>query len=137
EASRYGKRRPSAGAYYLLGRAELLAEHAEPACEALRAAAAAEPQDPVVLHALGLAEAAAHRPDRALEAYGHALAANANHIATIVDRALLQIRMGADREVAGGALEGVVSKLVGDASPGQLARAYVGLAELELAKGNV
>jgi tetratricopeptide (TPR) repeat protein len=136
-AAAYRKAHAGGAADYLVGRAELLADRADAASDALRAAASEEPQDPIVLHALGLAEAAARRNDRALDAYARAIAANANHIATIVDRALLQIRLGADRDGAGGALEGVVGKLVGDASPGQLARAYVGLAELELQKGNV
>ena len=90
------------------------------AVDALRAAADREPRDPLVLHALGLAEAAAQHDDRALEAYRRALEANANHIATIVDRALLQVRRGApiDRDAARGALEGVVGKLVGDCVAG-------------------
>jgi tetratricopeptide (TPR) repeat protein len=97
----------------------------------------------VVLHGLGLAEAAAHRDDKANEAYRRALSANANHIATIIDRAVLQVRRAQGpgnesvREGARGALEGVVSKLVGDSSPGQLARAFLGLAELELARGDL
>ena len=89
------------------------------------------------LHGLGLAEAAARRDERALEAYRRALQDNANHIATIIDRALLQVERGSDRDAARGALEGVVGKLVGDSSPGQLARAFLGLAELELQKGDV
>jgi tetratricopeptide (TPR) repeat protein len=43
----------------------------------------------------------------------------------------------ADRDVARGALEGVVQKLVGDAAPSQLARAFLGLAELELGRGDL
>jgi len=96
-----------------------------------------DPHNPLVLHGLGLAEAAARRDDRALEAYRRALSDNANHIATIIDRALLQVERGSDREAARGALEGVVGKLVADSSPGQLARAFLGLAELELQKGDV
>ena len=129
---------PDPAASYLVGRAELL----------LRAARQPPPTrcapPPTAIRttrscctALGLAEAAAQRDDRALEAYRRALADNANHIATIIDRALLQVDRGTDRDAARGALEGVVGKLVGDSSPGQLARAFLGLAELELQKGDV
>ena len=128
---------PDAAASYLVGRAELLLERPDTATDALRTAADGDPHNPLVLHGLGLAEAAARRDDRALEAYRRALADNANHIATIIDRALLEVDRGSDREAARGALEGVVGKLVGDSSPGQLARAFLGLAELELQKGDV
>jgi tetratricopeptide (TPR) repeat protein len=128
---------PDASSNYLVGRSELLLEHPDSAAEALRAAAEAEPHNPTVLHGLGLAEAAAHHEDRAFDAYRQALTANANHIATIVDRALLQVQLNIDRDGARGALSGVVSKLVADSSPGQLARAYLGLAELELVKGDL
>jgi tetratricopeptide (TPR) repeat protein len=128
---------PDATASYLVGRAELLLERPDTAADALRTAAEGDAHNPLVLHGLGLAEAAARRDDRALEAYRHALQDNANHIATIIDRALLQVDRGSDREAARGALEGVVGKLVGDSSPGQLARAFLGLAELELQKGDV
>ena len=131
------KDRPGPSARYLLGQAQLLLDQPEDAANALRTAAAEDPQNPLVLHALGVAEAALRHNDRAFEAYGKALTANANHVATIIDRALLQLHQGLDREAAAGSLEGVVGKLVGDASPGQLARAYVGIAEIELGKGNV
>jgi tetratricopeptide (TPR) repeat protein len=122
---------------YLAGRAELLLERPDPAGDALRAAADADPHNPLVLHGLGLAEAAGHHDERALDAYRRALEANAYHIATIVDRALLQIARGIERDAARGALEGVVGKLVGDSSPSQLARAFLGLAELDLARGDM
>jgi tetratricopeptide (TPR) repeat protein len=128
---------------YLVGRAELLLERSEAAAEALRAAADQMPRDPLTLHALGLAEAAAHREDKALDAYRKALEANANHIATIVDRALLAVRRQpragheAEREAARGALEGVVAKLQGDSSPAQLARAHLGLGELAIQRGDL
>ncbi|HEY2749027.1 MAG TPA: tetratricopeptide repeat protein [Polyangia bacterium] len=128
---------PDAAASYLVGRAELLNERPDTAADALRTAADGDPHNPVVLHGLGLAEAAARRDERAFEAYRRALADNANHIATIIDRALLEVDRGSDREAARGALEGVVGKLVGDSSPGQLARAFLGLAELELQKGDI
>lgn len=128
---------PDATASYLVGRAELLLERPDTATDALRTAAEGDAHDPLVLHGLGLAEAAAHRDDRALEAYRRALSDNANHIATIIDRALLQVERGSDRDAARGALEGVVGKLFLDASPGQLARASLGLAELELQKGDI
>ncbi|HEX4461078.1 MAG TPA: tetratricopeptide repeat protein, partial [Polyangia bacterium] len=60
-----------------------------------------------------------------------------NHIATIVDRAQLQIERGVERDEARVALENVVGKLGGDASPSQLARAFLGLAELDLARGDM
>jgi tetratricopeptide (TPR) repeat protein len=128
-----------APATYLYGRAELLLDRPQAAVDALRSVADLEPRDPIAQHALGVAEAALKHDDRALEAYKHALEANANHIATIIDRALLQVRRGsaADRDLARGALEGVVSKLVPDCSQGQLARAYLGLAELELGRGDL
>jgi tetratricopeptide (TPR) repeat protein len=128
---------PDGAAAYLVGRAELLLERPDTAADALRSAADADPHNPMVLHGLGLAEAAARRDERALTAYRLALGDNANHIATIIDRALLQVSRGSDRDAARGALEGVVGKLVGDSSPGQLARAFLGLAELELQKGDV
>ncbi len=128
---------PDAAASYLVGRAELLNERPDSATDALRTAADGDAHNPVVLHGLGLAEAAARRDDRALDAYRRALSDNANHIATIIDRALLEVDRGSDREAARGALEGVVGKLVGDSSPGQLARAFLGLAELELQKGDI
>ena len=131
------RRFPDAASSYLVGRAELLNERPDTAADALRTAADGDPHNPVVMHGLGLAEAAARRDDRALEAYRRALADNANHIATIIDRALLEVDRGTDREAARGALEGVVGKLVGDSSPGQLARAFLGLAELELQKGDI
>ena len=131
------KERPGPQARYLVGEAYLLLDQPEDAAAALITASAEDPQNAMVLHALGLAETAMHHPDRAFDAYGRALAANANHVATIIDRALLQLREGIDRDAAAGSLEGVVGKLVADASPGQLARAYVGLAEIELQKGNV
>ncbi|HEY1587985.1 MAG TPA: tetratricopeptide repeat protein, partial [Polyangia bacterium] len=131
------RRFPDAAASYLVGRAELLLERPDSATDALRTAADGDPRNPMVLHGLGLAEATAHRDDRALEAYRRALADNANHIATIIDRALLQVDRGTDRDAARDALEGVVGKLVADSSPGQLARAFLGLAELELQKGDV
>lgn len=128
---------PDSASSYLVGRAELLLERPDTATDALRTAADADAHNPMVLHGLGLAESAARRDDRALESYRRALADNANHIATIIDRALLQVQRGSDREAARGALEGVVGKLVTDSSPGQLARAFLGLAELELQKGDV
>jgi tetratricopeptide (TPR) repeat protein len=130
---------PDGQGAYLVGRAELVLERPETAVDALRAAAEREPRDPLVLHALGMAEAAAHRDDRAFDAYKRALDANANHIATLIDRAILQVRDGqpTDRESARLTLEGVVTKLVGDASPGQLARGFLGLAELALARGDL
>ncbi|MGZ3427509.1 MAG: tetratricopeptide repeat protein, partial [Polyangia bacterium] len=128
---------PDASASYLVGRAELLLERPDTATDALRTAADGDSHNPLVMHGLGLAEAAARRDDRAFEAYRRALSDNANHIATIIDRALLQVERGSDLEAARGALEGVVGKLVGDSSPGQLARAFLGLAELELQKGDV
>ncbi len=131
------RRFPDAGSSYLVGRAELLLERPETAADALRTAADGDAHNPLVLHGLGLAEEAARHDDRALDAYRRALSDNANHIATIIDRALLQVSRGSDREAARGALEGVVGKLVGDSSPGQLARAFLGLAELELQKGDV
>lgn len=131
------RRFPDAASSYLVGRAELLLERPDSAADALRSAADGDSHNPLVLHGLGLAEATAHRDDRAFEAYRRALADNANHIATIIDRALLEVDRGIDRETARGALEGVVGKLVVDSSPGQLARAYLGLAELELQKGDV
>ena len=136
-ASALRRKFPDAAASYLVGRAELLLERPDTATDALRTAAEGDPHNPMVLHGLGLAEAAARRDDRALEAYRRALADNANHIATIIDRALLQVERGSDREAARGALEGVVGKLFLDASPGQLARASLGLAELELQKGDI
>ncbi|MEO6950800.1 MAG: tetratricopeptide repeat protein [Polyangia bacterium] len=131
------KERPGPQARYLVGEAYLLLDQPEDAGAALLTASAEDPQNAMVLHGLGLAEAAMHHTDRAFDAYGRALAANANHVATIIDRALLQLREGIDRDAAAGSLEGVVGKLVADSSPGQLARAYVGLAEIELQKGNV
>jgi tetratricopeptide (TPR) repeat protein len=128
---------PDATASYLYGRSELLLERPERAIDALRVAADGDGKNPLVLHGLGLAEAAGRHDDRAFAAYGRALQDNANHIATIIDRALLQVDRGVDRDAARGALEGVVSKLVADAAPGQLARAFLGLAELELQKGDV
>lgn len=128
---------PDAAAMYLVGRSELLLERPDTAVDALRAAAVDDPHNPLVLHGLGLAEAAARRDDRAYDAYRRALGDNANHIATIIDRALLQVQRGSERDAARGALEGVVGKLVGDSAPGQLARAYLGLAELELQKGDI
>ncbi|HEX6836789.1 MAG TPA: tetratricopeptide repeat protein, partial [Polyangia bacterium] len=136
-ASALRRKFPDAAASYLVGRAELLLERPDTATDALRTAAEGDPHNPLVLHGLGLAEAAARRDDRALEAYRRALADNANHIATIIDRALLQVARGSDREAARIALEGVVGKLFLDASPGQLARASLGLAELELQKGDI
>ncbi len=137
QAAELVRDRPGPQARYLLGQAQLLLDKPEEAAAALRTAAAEDPQNPIVLHALGLAEAALRHNEAAFEAYGRALTANANHITTIIDRALLQLRQGLDRETAAGSLEGVVGKLVADASPGQLARAYVGLAEIEIGKGNV
>lgn len=128
---------PDGTSSYLYGRSELLLERPESAIGALRAAAQADGKNPLVWHGLGLAEAAARHDDLALGAYGRALSDNANHIATIIDRALLQVDRGLDREAARGALEGVVTKLVADAAPGQLARAFLGLAELELQKGDL
>lgn len=138
-ATAFRRKYTDARASYLVGRAELLLERPESAVDALRAAAEKEPRDPMVLHGLGLAEAAAGRDAKAAAAYRQALEANANHIATLIDRAALQVRRGPaqDRDAARGALEGVVTKLVADASPGQLARAYLGLAELELARGDL
>jgi tetratricopeptide (TPR) repeat protein len=130
---------PDAISSYVVGRAELLLERPEAAIDALRAAVETESHNPLLLHGLGLAEASARHDDRALAAYRKALEANANHIATIIDRALLQVSRGgaADRELARGALAGVVGKLVGDSSPGQLARAFLGLAQLDLGKGDM
>lgn len=142
-------RRKSADAEssYLVGRAELLLERPESAADALRGAADKMPRDPLTQHALGLAEAAAGHDDRAQEAYRRALDANANHIATLIDRAVLQIRRASpdagqpknkpDLEPLKSQLEGVVEKLAGDSSPGQLARAFLALGELELARGDV
>jgi predicted Zn-dependent protease len=137
EAAALLKDRPGAQARYLVGQAYLLLDQPENAVTALHTASNEDPQNPIVLHALGVAESAVRHKDLAFEAYAKALTANANHVATIIDRALLQLQLGLDREAAAGSLEGVVGKLVADASPGQLARAYVGLAELELQKGNV
>lgn len=138
-----------AASSYLVGRAELLLERPESAADALRGAADQLPGDPITQHALGLAEAAAGHDDRAQEAYRKALDANANHIATLIDRAVLQIRRATsdgnasagkarpDLEAVRATLDGVVSKLGGDSSPGQLAGAFLALGELELARGDV
>jgi tetratricopeptide (TPR) repeat protein len=125
-----------AAATYLLARVELERDHAEAAADLLRAALVEAPDDVLALHALGLAEAAAGRTDRAYEAYHRALAIDATHVASLVDRALLQVRRGGptDRAEARKALETVVARLAGEASPAQLARTYLGLAELELAR---
>ena len=124
---------------YLYGRAELLLDRPQAAVDALRRVTDLDPRDAIVQHALGVAEAALKHDDRALEAYRRALEANSNHLATIIDRALLQVRRGSpqDRDVAKGALGGVVEKLAQDCSPGQLARAHLGLGELELARGDL
>src|SRR5262249_46858521 len=113
---------------YLMGRAELLLERPESAVEALRAAAAQDPENPLVLHALGLAEAATHHEARALIAFQQALDSNPRHVATLIDRALLQVhrtqggRGVAQQEAARRALEEVATKLTDEASPEQLAR---------------
>jgi tetratricopeptide (TPR) repeat protein len=139
EASALRRKYADAPATYLYGRAELLLDRPQAAVDALRAVADLEPKDALAQHALGVAEAALRHDDRAFEAYRHALDANANHIATIIDRALLQARRGTleDRDIARGALLGVVEKLQADCSPGQLARAHLGLAELDLWKGDL
>ncbi len=133
------KDHPGPAARYLLGQADLLLDQPEEAATVLRSAATEDGQNPIVLHALGLAEAALKHNDRAFDAYAKAITANSNHVSTIIDRALLQLHLGRDREAAAGSLEGVVGKLVGDASPGQLARAGdpEARAEIELGKGNV
>ena len=82
---------PTPAASYLVGRAELLLERPDSATDALRTAADGDPHNPIVLHGARARRGAAHRDDRALEAYRRALADNANHIATIIDRALLQV----------------------------------------------
>src|SRR4029079_6571716 len=97
---------PDAGSSYLVGRAELLLESPDSATDALRSAAEGDPHNLVVWRGLGLAEAAARRDDRALEAYRRALQDNANHIATIIDRALLQANPNLARDAARGARAG-------------------------------
>ena len=121
---------------YAIARVELSDNHPALAIELLRGVVNIDPADPFALHALGLAEAAAKHDERALDAYRRALELNPSHIATLIDRALLQLRRG-DREAARSALETVTSKLAGDASPGQLARAYLGLGDLELSRGSL
>jgi hypothetical protein len=101
------RRFANAASAYLVGRSELLLEHNNAAVEALRSAAEGDEHNPLFLHALGLAEAAVHQDERAYDAFRRALLDNANHIATIVDRALLYIDRGTDRAAAEGALQGV------------------------------
>ncbi len=137
QATELLKDAPGPTARYLLGQALLLGDRSEEAATALRVAATEDPTNPVVLHALGLAESALRHPDRAFAAYERALSANANHVGTLIDRALLQLRQGQDRDLAAGAFEAITGKLANDAAPAQLAQAYVGLAEIELSKGNV
>jgi tetratricopeptide (TPR) repeat protein len=126
-------------ASYLVGRAELLLEHPDAAVEALKIAVEKLPRDPLFWHGLGLAQAAAHHDDLALDAYRRALDLNSNHIATLIDRAVLEVRDGTptDRDAARAQLDGVTTKLVGDSSPGQLARAFLAIGELELANGEL
>jgi tetratricopeptide (TPR) repeat protein len=135
-----------ASSSYLVGRAELLLERPESAADALRGAAEQETKDSMIQHGLGLAEAAAGHDDRAQEAYRKALEENANHIATLIDRAVLQIRRAtpdangkpsSELESVRSTLDGVVEKLAGDSSPGQMSRAFLALGELELQRGDV
>src|SRR6185503_923351 len=100
EASALRRKYADAPATYLYGRAELLLDRPQAAVDALRAVADLEPRDALAQHALGVAEAALRHDDRAVEAYRRALAANSNHIATIIDRALLQVRRGTAEEKA-------------------------------------
>lgn len=132
-----GRNAVDAASSYVLGRIELLQDRPERAIALLRVAAERQPHDALVWHALGLAESAARESDRAREAFQHALEVNANHIATLIDRARLDLEQPGRREAARVALEGVVAKLGSDASPGQLARAQLGLARLELGRADV
>jgi tetratricopeptide (TPR) repeat protein len=139
DASALRRKYADAPTTYLYGRAELLTDRPQVAVDALRAVAELEPRDALAQHALGVVEAALKHDDRAVDAYRRALTANSNHIATIIDRALLHARRGTpeERDQARGALIGVIDKLAADCSAGQLARAHLGLGELELWKGNL
>jgi Tfp pilus assembly protein PilF len=117
----------------------LLLGRSEAAVDALRVAAEKAPQDPMNHHALGLAYAERGEWNAAQASYAHALTINANHIATIIDRARLRVRQ-ADPEaqrLAQGELLGVSEKLVDDCSASQVARAKLGLTEWRLARGEL
>ncbi|MSP59184.1 MAG: tetratricopeptide repeat protein [Myxococcales bacterium] len=122
---------------YLVGRVELLQDHPDEAARAISSAVERDPHDPLLLHGLGLAEAGRRHDAAAMEAFARALALSPNHVATIIDRASLQIQRGRDLGAAESFLEGVVSKLAAEASPSELGRAYLALGELHLARGDL
>jgi tetratricopeptide (TPR) repeat protein len=139
DALRRSSPTPSAASLYLLGRVELARDHAEVAADQLRAALAQSPNDVLALHALGLAEANARRPERALAAYKRALELSPHHVSSYIDRAILVLRQGnaADAGAASRTLADVLSRLAEEASPTELARARLGLALGALAAGDV
>ena len=127
----------SASLRYLRGRAALASDRFDEAARAIASAVERDPHEPLFLHGLGLAEAARHHDEAALEAYSRVLAESPNHVGTIIDRAALQIRRGRDPGQAESYLESVVSKLSADASPSELGRAYLALGELRLGRGDL
>jgi tetratricopeptide (TPR) repeat protein len=122
---------------YVKGRVQLLLDRPDDAAQAIAAAVERDPRDPLLLHGLGLAEAARRRDAAAMDAFSRALDLSPNHVATIVDRAALQIQRGKDLSQAEGYLQGVVAKLSGEASPAELGRAYLALGQLKLQQGDL
>jgi tetratricopeptide (TPR) repeat protein len=122
---------------YLAGRLALLLDHPDDAATAIAAAVERAPSDPLLLHGLGLAEAARRHDGAAMEAFQRALDLSPNHVSTIVDRAALQIARGRELSQARLYLEGVVSKLAGEASASELGRAYLALGQLNLQNGDL
>ncbi len=96
------------------------------------------PLDPLAAHALGVVEWQQRRFDRADAAFARALSDNANHLGALIDRARLSIVMGDDaaRRRARETLGGVLQKLGAQCSPGQLARAELGLGALAVQDGD-
>jgi tetratricopeptide (TPR) repeat protein len=126
DAARLRERRADARASYLVGRAELSAGQPEAAAAALRVAVERDARDPLVLHGLGLAEAAAGHDDRALDVWRRALELNPQHVPSLLDRALFLLGRG-DAAAARVALEAVTGRLAAQASPAEQARAQLGL----------
>ena len=122
---------------YLEGRVRVLEGDGESAQQALEKAHKKAPKDAQVLRWLAASLAMQGKSKEALEAYGKALKVNPDHVATLVARARLQLKLRKNLSDARQDLDSVLSGKRGAvASKGQRGWAYLVSSRLALATGN-
>lgn len=127
---------PGPISHYLSARSALLVGDPDRAARILANMIEAEAQSPLALHALALAEIARHRDHAAFDALRRCLTKFPRHPPTLLTLARLEARRG-QRLSALASLDRLVSELVTEASPLELASAYLELARIRLDEGRL